>query len=326
MRSINARRGVALPDALVLSAIVVVAVGILFPALRTARDAASTENCAENLRKLGQAVLAFEAATGELPNGWYGPNYSADNPSIYSGWGTRLLPHLGEQEKRLYERYSWKHHYYDPVNQPVISTPLEVFHCPAAPPIRTMTTLTNIQTNETFENRQAATSDYNIPRGYMEYRVPRVDNRVPSALMGLSADGAERRCTNIIPRRDLVTDGMSSSIMLTEQGGRPEYYVKREKQPDPSKIFHAGFIGPWAGWGSNWARCGTPDGTREHKGVSTCLVNCNNGFGIYSFHEGGANTLFMDGSTRFLAESIEPTVLFALLSRAGGEITSPSDY
>jgi len=315
------------------SRIIDVAAGILLlavlasfvmPAVAALRDDAARTRCADNMRALSQAVLEFNSVRNELPNGWYGPNFSADNPSLYSGWGTRLLPHLGEEE--LYAKYSWSHHYYDPINQPVITTQLKVFQCPAAPADRLLTTLTNIQTNETWTDRQAATSDYNIPRGYMEYRVARVDNRVPSALMGLSNDGAERVCSNVIPRMDLVTDGLSFSLMLTEQGGRPDYYVKREKQADPSKIFHAGFIGAWAGWGSNWARCATEDGSRELKGVSACMINCNNGFGIYSFHDGGANASFMDGSVHWLSEGIDTAVLFALLSRAGNEIVSREDF
>ncbi|MBI2824437.1 MAG: DUF1559 domain-containing protein [Planctomycetia bacterium] len=310
-------------DATIAAIVALVFFSVAIPLLARSREDSAVTRCADNMRQLGQAVLEFENAHGELPNAWYGPNFSADNPSLYSGWGTRLLPHLGQME--LYAKYSWRHHYYDPVNQPVITTPLSVFQCPAAPADRIMVGLTNIQTNETWADRRAATSDYNIPRGYMEYRKPRVDNRVPSALMGLSNDGADRVCSNIIPRMSLVTDGTSTSIMLAEQGGRPDYYIKRVKQEDPSKIFHAGFIGPWAGWGSNWARCGSEDGAREYKGVTRCMINCNNGFGIYSFHDGGANVVFMDGSVRFLPETAEPTVLFALLSRAGEELVSTDD-
>lgn len=317
------RRAFALADLLVAVALLMGATACLLPAVQGARENAAGAGCTENMRQLGGAVLAFERTNGELPNGWYGPNFSADNPSLYSGWGTRLLPYLDQQQ--LFEQYSWRHHYYAPENQAVITTPLAVFQCPVAPPERMMIGLTNIQTNETFPDLRAAVSDYNIPRGYMEYRVPRVDNRVPSALMGLTNDGAERVCGNIVPRLKLVTDGLSSSVMLTEQGGRPDYYVKRVKQADPTKIFHAGFIGAWAGWGSNWARCGIEDGSKEHKGVTRCMINCNNGFGIYSFHEGGANAAFMDGSVHFLSESTDPEILFAVLSRAGNELVSAED-
>jgi prepilin-type processing-associated H-X9-DG protein len=310
-------------DAVATLLSVTVLFGVMMPMLHAAQTDAARARCQDNMRKLAQAVQSFEQATGELPNGWYGPNFSADNPSIYSGWGVRLLPYLGQSA--LYDRYRWDKHYYDVENQPVVGAPLTVFQCPEAKADRIMVGLTNIQTNETFPDRKAATSDYNIPRGYMEYRVPRVDNRVPSALMGLTNDGAERVVSNIVPRMRLVTDGLSVSLMLTEQGGRPDYYIRGVKQPDPSKIFHAGFIGPWAGWGSNWAR-GTDDGKQELKGVGRCMINCNNGFGIYSFHAKGANGAFMDGSVRFLADDVETAVLFALLSRAGDEIVSADDY
>ncbi|MCA9218829.1 MAG: DUF1559 domain-containing protein, partial [Planctomycetales bacterium] len=40
---------------------------------------------------------------------------------------------------------------------------------------------------------------------------------------------------------------------------------------------------------------------------------------IDSFHPGGAQVLMADGSTRFIADTIDPNVLQSLLTRSGGE-------
>ena len=45
-----------------------------------------------------------------------------------------------------------------------------------------------------------------------------------------------------------------------------------------------------------------------------------------SFHSGGANVLFLDGSVRFLKNSVAPAVLRALETRAGGEVIQQGDY
>jgi prepilin-type processing-associated H-X9-DG protein len=46
----------------------------------------------------------------------------------------------------------------------------------------------------------------------------------------------------------------------------------------------------------------------------------------YSFHPGGVNTAFGDGSARFLAQSIPISVLAALVTRAQAETIDSSSY
>ena len=45
-----------------------------------------------------------------------------------------------------------------------------------------------------------------------------------------------------------------------------------------------------------------------------------------SYHPGGVNTLFADGSVRFIKDGIDQRVWMALGTRAGGEITSSDSY
>ncbi|MGE3819842.1 MAG: DUF1559 domain-containing protein [Isosphaeraceae bacterium] len=49
-------------------------------------------------------------------------------------------------------------------------------------------------------------------------------------------------------------------------------------------------------------------------------------FGTSSYHPGGVNTPFPDGSVRFIKETISPQVYWALGSRNGGEVTSADQY
>jgi prepilin-type N-terminal cleavage/methylation domain-containing protein/prepilin-type processing-associated H-X9-DG protein len=49
-------------------------------------------------------------------------------------------------------------------------------------------------------------------------------------------------------------------------------------------------------------------------------------FGLRSFHPGGANALFCDGSVKFLKDSISQTIIWALGSRAQGEIVSADSF
>ena len=67
----------------------------------------------------------------------------------------------------------------------------------------------------------------------------------------------------------------------------------------------------------------TPDGT---EGPGRCALNCTNSWEIYSFHPGGANALFGDGSVHFLRSDMRIHILARLVTRAGGEVISPDDF
>jgi prepilin-type processing-associated H-X9-DG protein len=53
-------------------------------------------------------------------------------------------------------------------------------------------------------------------------------------------------------------------------------------------------------------------------------MNCSTNSEVYSFHSGGANFVFVDGSVHFIRDSITLTTLAQLITRAGGEIVK--DY
>jgi len=66
-----------------------------------------------------------------------------------------------------------------------------------------------------------------------------------------------------------------------------------------------------------------PNGTGSSNWASRCAYT-NTGF--KSHHPGGANFLFVDGSVRFLKQSIAMTTYCALGSRNGGEVISSDSY
>lgn len=55
-----------------------------------------------------------------------------------------------------------------------------------------------------------------------------------------------------------------------------------------------------------------------------CVMNCTNNQEAYSFHSGGMNASFADGSVRYINEDITIITFCALVTMAGGEVIS--DY
>jgi prepilin-type N-terminal cleavage/methylation domain-containing protein/prepilin-type processing-associated H-X9-DG protein len=124
-----------------------------------------------------------------------------------------------------------------------------------------------------------------------------------------------------------LSDGTSNTTLFSEAGGRHrQYYADRSSIDLP-----AGTTGPiWADSDNRLTVTGT-DATGKvvlntGTGPWPCAINCNNLAGdIYSFHPGGANVAFADGSVRFVKESVTIALLAALVTKTGGEVV-PADF
>jgi prepilin-type processing-associated H-X9-DG protein len=64
-------------------------------------------------------------------------------------------------------------------------------------------------------------------------------------------------------------------------------------------------------------------------GPQDCIwvyINCGPNDEIFSFHPGGAQAVFCDGSVRFLRQTIRPQTLRALVSAAEGVTAPETDF
>ncbi len=128
-----------------------------------------------------------------------------------------------------------------------------------------------------------------------------------------------------------ITDGTSNTVMVAEGAARPVGYNHARQIYYQYGAPVDGVINPVNGGGGAWADpfsyahlCGaTADGIRCD---GICLINCTTNNEIYSFHPGGTNLLFADGSVHFIKESINPVIVVSLITRAGGGIISADQY
>jgi prepilin-type processing-associated H-X9-DG protein len=240
------------------------------------------------------------------------PEVAGTSGLIAHGLGSFLLPYL-EQES-LARQYDWNVSWFEPSNQQVVKTQLSLWQCPSAEANRIMdgSLITVTPPPGKRFTGTAACGDYAGIRG--------IDPALASSGLvdpASSYDGIlQINRTTRMPAD--IPDGTSTTILMAECAGRPTLW--QAGKPVPDKQLSGG---AWASRGLMWGRGSTPDGTAF---FGRCAINCTNDREVYSFHTGGANAVFADGSGHFLNATIDIRVFARLVTRAGGEVVSDGDF
>jgi prepilin-type N-terminal cleavage/methylation domain-containing protein/prepilin-type processing-associated H-X9-DG protein len=131
-----------------------------------------------------------------------------------------------------------------------------------------------------------------------------------------------------------ITDGTSNTMMVSECGSKPIGYngFRQIYLSEVNGLPVDGVIEPVSSGGGAWADNFTYSSLAGAQGRlngirgGTCMVNCTSNNEIYSFHTGGANALFVDGSVHFLKDVATVPLVAALVTRAGAEMISADQY
>jgi prepilin-type N-terminal cleavage/methylation domain-containing protein/prepilin-type processing-associated H-X9-DG protein len=334
----RARLGFTLIELLVVIAVIAVLIALLLPAVQAAREAARRSQCVNNLKQLGLAAQGYTDAHGALPPAAAtGPEWS-NNFSMKA----RVLPFM--DQAALFDSMNMSFFQEAPQNATNLTTLVIAFLCPSDG---------NVPCG-TFDvtgpgRRQIAYSSYPNNLGTTPANNGgRYDG--PAYFMGAGTVPSVAGLSITLTLAG-VTDGTSNTALWSEMvRGRNGTTTPGPNQvyllPIPSPTANtdvplatylslcqgattlAGFDYKGRIWGTDLAAQGggyshimTPNRnaclfqgqTEPVEWLTVCV-------GASSFHPGGVNVGFLDGSVRFIKDTINPQTWWAIATKAGGEV------
>lgn len=312
--------GFTLVELLVVIAIIGILVGLLLPAVQSAREAARRMQCSNNLKQLALALHNYESAFGFFPPSRLGASVAIEGrgsgSSSYQSWPTLILPFV--EQSNLQNLMNFNSAWSSLANRPAVGTQLPLMTCPSAP---------GSDRVDEYWVAGAAAGDYGSINEIKDKVYPRVLN-LPDPGDNARAGVLAKDVRN--PIRD-ITDGTSNTLMIAEAAGQPAVWTSRgpltpalfpSYTDDKAVLFNGGVV---AADGIGWADpdCGfsingaTQDGLTKY---GPFMINAINVSEVFAFHPAGANFAQADGSVRFVGQTVDAFTFVAAVTRAGGEV------
>jgi prepilin-type N-terminal cleavage/methylation domain-containing protein/prepilin-type processing-associated H-X9-DG protein len=345
------RRGFTLIELLVVIAIIAVLIALLLPAVQAAREAARRSQCVNNLKQFGLAVHNYISTNETLPPSGQAGNAQIGNVAT-GQWNcqngsmkARLLPYM--EQTQVFNSINWSVQTFwsgsagngTEINATAIAAKISTFLCPSDG---------NIGNNSGFSNSlpgvPGGTSNYGNNLGYNRT----VTNWVPNGpAYFLGDDGTLNQKITLAN----VTDGTANTAIFSEwiKGTAGAYKDKLGATWNPPSGYNYA-IGAGASLMPDVTGCQSSTSySWDYKGEYWIVHDQGRGGGVSwemapnkkacnccsqidwwqspsSKHPGGVNVLFLDGTVRFVKDSVALTTWWAIGTHAGGEVVGADQF
>ncbi len=331
------RRGFTLIELLVTIAIIGILVSLLMPAVQAAREAARRSQCTNNLKQLGLALHNHESSREEFPSGVIRQKWDLQ-PTWSEGhwaWGVfaNLLPFI--EQSNLHDQLHLDKPLLGapptfqilPEHRQLVNKPVRMYLCPS--------------------DSETVLDERYRPANYVACLGSGIATPDRPAGTDRDADGVFYANSRMRPRD--VTDGLSTTIAFSETtlglgGPTMDGYVVSTPPANPEDAWAA--LMPWVTStlsdsacqsatafgvtrGNMWASASHLSGffntyLPPNSKRSDCIIHYSFSPGwvaARSRHTGGVNVAFVDGSVRFIGDSIDLSVWRSLSTRNGSEVS-----
>jgi prepilin-type N-terminal cleavage/methylation domain-containing protein/prepilin-type processing-associated H-X9-DG protein len=307
------RNGLTLLELLVVIAIIAVLLGILLPAVQKVRAASARVACQSNLHQVALAIQNYESQQGRLPPTRRLEGVNDPLPRLL--WPILVAGHMGS-ETILSDAESdyaqWPNAIF-PTPHRGLASPIKAFLCPAD-----------------FRVGQTPRVTFAYSLAGPKPKLTQIQVALNSYLGNSGTVTADRDGVFVAEGKVVMTailDGASNTLLVGER-------------PPSADLLH-GWL--YVGWGAkgpygqgefdavmgvrdlipqpghaSWRDCGPGPYAFERPDLDLEAETDCAMLHYWSFHPGGANFAFCDGSVRFLQYSANE-ILPKLATRAGGE-------
>ena len=353
------RGGFTLIELLVVIAIIAVLIALLLPAVQSAREAARRSQCINNLKQIGLGLHNYHSTSDTFPMGVSAVNNIAGQV-YWNGWSAHALLLNYIEQTSLYNSINFS---IDPLVQGPLSqanttgfyTKLNVYLCPSDPNAGkqmfcsyaacegTATDDGNAGPNGTGPGGSISSGMFTYMRVYGIRDC--TDGTSQTVAFAENLTGAAPLSSNSNFGNGVVgVNGVQVSDSSQNQIGVLAALQACNQAwvgsgPNSTANISAN-KGQFWGWGAEamtlFSTIVPPISRGSQYQWNSCRFGCG-GCGSYdadhsnisnsgSYHPGGSNVLFSDGSVRFVKSSTNMFTWWALGTRADGEVVSADAY